>query len=634
MLVATAVVLVTVGGLALVGRGLEPASGSRPAGRATAGPGPGEVAEQFLAAWQTSDWQRLQALTADQALDAGGQHALVARAAGITGLAWELGALDDDEPGRVEVPARIRWELGDLGTHAFTTTLTLVTDAQGRWRVRWWYPTVHPDLTPQRHVERVRRFRERAPILAHDGRRLAATEPTVVVGAEPRLLGDVDALAATLDGLQVIGPEDLRTALDQAAAPDSFVVLATLSAERYAQLRPRLGAVEGLRFRRSYRRLSETGAVAAGLVGRVGEVTAELLTELGGPYGIGDVVGHSGLERAFERRLAGTPQAEVRIMEGDQLVRTLAFEEGSAPAPVSTTIDVEVQAAAEQAVAGLADPVGVVVIDAATGAVRAAVSAAPDGVDRALAGRYPPGSTFKIVTAAAALQAGIGPEDPVECPAETRIGGRVIRNAGDLELGRITLAEALARSCNTAFARLAADLGADALARAAATFGFGADPELGLPAFGGSFPPPRDDAELAAAGIGQARVEASPLHMASVAAAVVRGSWQAPHLVGDAPAATTGADHRLDPALRADLAALLRGVVAGGTGNAADVAGEPVIGKTGSAQFGSGDPLPTHAWFVGARGPLAFAVVVEGGGAGGRVAAPVAARLLELLDQA
>ena len=142
-------------------------------------------------------------------------------------------------------------------------------------------------------------------------------------------------------------------------------------------------------------------------------------------------------------------------------------------------------------------------------------------------GRYPPGSTFKIVTATAALAAGQPPDGTVQCPPEVRVGGRAFVNAEGEALGPIPFRTAFFRSCNTAFINVATGLADDALANAAATFGFNGY-ELDVPAFTASFPELRDAVERAAAAIGQDRVEASPAHMATVAAAVASGTWKAP----------------------------------------------------------------------------------------------------------
>src|SRR5262249_39538899 len=156
-------------------------------------------------------------------------------------------------------------------------------------------------------------------------------------------------------------------------------------------------------------------------------------------------------------------------------------------------------------------------------------------------------------------------------------------------------------------------------------FGFGKSYDIPLPAAGGQFPPPADAAEVAAAAIGQGRVLASPLQMATVAAAVARGTWRPPRLLSDNPAGPA-TPHALDPAVVASLRDLMGEVVRTGTGTAAAVPGPtPVSGKTGTAEVGA-DPNVTHAWFIAFRGNLAVAIVVEKGGVGGRVAAPIAAR--------
>ncbi|HEX8537983.1 MAG TPA: penicillin-binding transpeptidase domain-containing protein, partial [Cystobacter sp.] len=158
-------------------------------------------------------------------------------------------------------------------------------------------------------------------------------------------------------------------------------------------------------------------------------------------------------------------------------------------------------------------------------------------------------------------------------------------------------------------------------------FGFDVAYNVGLPSPGASFPMPRDDAERAAAAIGQGRVLATPLHMASVAAAAESGRWHSPYLLTEL---SGGPSAPLASGTRAPLQALMRAVVTEGSGRAA-VGVTGLAGKTGTAEFGTGTPLPTHAWFIGFRQGIGFAVLVEGGGVGGRVAVPIAARFAAAL---
>jgi cell division protein FtsI/penicillin-binding protein 2 len=582
--------------------------------------GPAAVARAFLDAWEDEDWDGLQAHTEKAEVDAAAVHAEAHRVLRVTATSTRMGTPVVAD-GRASVPAQVSWDLGVLGEVSHDVELPLVRRADGTWRVRWWYPVVHPDLTPQRRFQRVRAFQDRAPLHDHTGAPLVESAPQTAVLLDPaRAEEALDGLAALLEA----DPGALRAAVDGADRP---VEVARLPLDRGEELREDLLALPGVDVERTSARQAATPALA-GLLGTVGEVTAERLEELGEPYRPGDRVGRSGLERAHERRLAGEPQLEARIVEGSQLVTTLAFVDGAAPEPVEVTLDAAVQEAALAALEGVDLPAAVVALDTGTGAVRAAVSTPEGELRRALEGRYAPGSTAKIVTAAAALAAGVEVDAPVDCPPSRRYGERELRNAGGDGPGTIGLVEAMARSCNTAFAGLAEDVGAEALLAMAETFGFGVDYDLGLPAFGGVLPEPAGRHELALAAIGQGRVEASPLHMASVAAAAVTGTWHAPHLHdGERPE-----PQELPEGVADGLRTLLRAAVADGTGRAAELPGEPVLGKTGTAQFGTGPQLESHAWFVAVRGDLAVAVLVERGGGGGAVAAPVAARFLTLLD--
>ncbi|HET8755167.1 MAG TPA: penicillin-binding transpeptidase domain-containing protein [Solirubrobacteraceae bacterium] len=236
--------------------------------------------------------------------------------------------------------------------------------------------------------------------------------------------------------------------------------------------------------------------------------------------------------------------------------------------------------------------------------------------NRAIEGRYPPGSTFKIVTTAALLRAGLDPGETVDCPRTINVGGRSFKNFEGSAAGAVPFSVDFAQSCNTAFVSLTERLRPDALTDAARDFGLE------------DVPPGEDLVERAAAMIGQARILASPLEMAGVAATVADGRRRAPRLLrGDERAAG-------DPLGESELATLrelTRSVVTSGTGTAlASVPGD-VHGKSGTAEYGNGDPPPTHAWFIAYRDDVAIAVLVENGRSGGAVAAPIAAGFFNAL---
>ena len=376
---------------------------------------------------------------------------------------------------------------------------------------------------------------------------------------------------------------------------------------------------------------------AVHVLGGVGEITAERLAQLGAPYAVGDTVGLSGLESVYERRLAGRPGGALDIDDHDgTFVRNLRRYAGTDPQPVQVTLDPATQIAAQQALSDITQPAALVALDATTGQLRAVVSLPDDqAFDRALDGRYPPGSTFKVVTTAALLDAGDTPETPTSCPPTVTVGGRQFTNFEGEATDTLPLHQAFAISCNTAFIGLATQLPPGALAKAATAFGFGTKFQLPLPSAGATFPTPADAAELAAAAIGQGRITASPLHLATVAGTVASGQWKPPVLVLQPRPSPKPSSSATRPPLATSVTDALRSlmteVVTSGTGQGAAVAGQPVAGKTGTAEFGTGDPPSTHAWFIGYRGNLAFAVLVENGGVGGEVAAPIAGRFLSAL---
>jgi cell division protein FtsI/penicillin-binding protein 2 len=311
-------------------------------------------------------------------------------------------------------------------------------------------------------------------------------------------------------------------------------------------------------------------------------------------------------------------------------VKTVKQFPGRNPQPVQITIDPAIQQAADAALAGQSGNAALVAVDTVTGQIRAVVSKPDNGFPRALDGAYPPGSTFKIITSTALLNGGIAPTTPAPCPPTLTVDGRQFRNFEGESSSSLDLAHAFQISCNNAFIGLADKLPPDALTNAAALFGFNVDWKLPVPSSPGSFPTPKDDAERAASAIGQGRVLASPVQMATVAATVASGTWHAPTLTTQ-PVPEVHSARTLPPATALALRNFMASVVQG-EGTAAGAGLPPgTFGKTGTAEFGDANPPQTHAWFVGYRDNLAFAVIVEGGGVGGRVAAPIAARFLNAL---
>jgi penicillin-binding protein A len=353
----------------------------------------------------------------------------------------------------------------------------------------------------------------------------------------------------------------------------------------------------------------------------------------------GDLVGASGLEEAFEDRLAGTPTTKLRVVDRrGRVLDTVGRRSGRRARPLRTTLDMRIQQAAEAAYGSTTG--GAVVLDPRTGDILAAVASSPfdpgnyvgvpgiEPFNRALSGLYPPGSSLKAMTAAAALDSG-------EVKAGTQLTGpaeyKGVRNFESGAFGTLSFASALQNSVNTAFAQVAEDLGARKLTRYAELFGFNEAPATPLDVATSSFPFPEDEGDLMWGSIGQAQVLATPLQMASVAATIANdGIRMEPRAVLSEERSKTRVMSRKTARI---LTGLMESVVQGGTGVAAQISGVRVAGKTGTAEVDVAGERRNHAWFIcfapANRPRVAIAVVSEYGGVGGQVAAPLARAILQ-----
>jgi penicillin-binding protein A len=367
-------------------------------------------------------------------------------------------------------------------------------------------------------------------------------------------------------------------------------------------------------------------------------------------------VGISGLEKAFNRRLAGKPGGKLLAVAAkggkNPTGRVLAESAPTPGSPVKTTIDPYLQETAVAALAGRAG--GVAVLDAKTGDVRALAGLA-------FSAPQPPGSTFKIITTTAALEKGVvSLDDEFEITDGINVGGRFIENANGEYCGG-TFRQAFAESCNADFLPLGPQIGNTKLVETAEKFGFNSPPTLYAPSIVKEVEPAEstlpteigEEVDLAVSAIGQGEVLATPLEMASVAQTIANGGVRMPNsIVNTKKLRPTMKPVRVMSKKTAnELTELMVGVVTEGTGTAGAIAAGQVAAKTGTAELGQvveneeGEPeetgegeeaTPEHkkdAWFSAfatvEKPKLAIGVLlIEAEAAGGEVAAPVASEIL------
>jgi len=427
-------------------------------------------------------------------------------------------------------------------------------------------------------------------------------------------------------------------------------------------------------------RVYPTSRFAAHLLGYVREASEEQLRS--GRYRRGDMVGQSGLERLLDEYLRGKDGGEQ--IEVDAMSRPVRLVQQTEPRPgaqVVTTVDRRVQEAAERAMDGHAG--AAVVMDPRNGDVLAMVSTPAFQIDqftgsidraawlqvvrdpefplvnRVTQSQYAPGSIFKIVVAAAGLQEGtLAPTDTVTCTGEFHLGRATFKDWKEGGHGRVDLHRAIAESCNVFFYQAGLRIGGAAITRYARAFGFGAPTGVELGGERAGFLPkallkrrnPWPPGETVNMSIGQGAVLVTPLQVARFMAAVANGGvlWR-PRLVQRVERPGHGVvwsddgevnGHvEISPAVWAFLRHALWAVVNDrGTGGAARIPGLDVAGKTGTAQTIAKSKASLgqdHAWFAGfapGQDPeVVIVVLVERGGKGGQVAAPIARMILNTI---
>ena len=535
----------------------------------------------------------------------------------LAGLA--VGALSTSSAVTTGREFALAWERGDMDA-----MYALLTDEAKKKTSRESFEAAYRADATTATLRRVRvdRVRKRG-----DGAQLSVTAPTRIFGTIRR----------PLDLPVVDGKVDWNRSLTFPGKPTGGVLSRQTDAPPRASILARDGRV--IATGPANARTHPAGDVAQSIAGSIGPPTTvtdnEALRARGFPANT--PIGTSGLERIAEPRVSGTPGG--LLFAGG---RVLASTKPRAAEPVRTTIDLGIQEAANTALAGRYG--GVAALDARTGEVRALAGIA-------FSGPQPPGSTFKIVTTAAALDAKLV-KMSTQFPVETKavIDGVDLENANGESCGG-TFTQAFAHSCNSVFAPLGVRIGAKRLVAQAERFGWNKTPPIpgALPS---TIPEAAEiDSPLAvgSTAIGQGKVLATPLQMASVAQSIAaNGVMTQPRLFPDE---RRERKRVLSRRVARQLEKMMIDVVAYGTGTSASLAPVKVAGKTGTAELtttvkkeGETPPLEegvdakppgydTDAWFAAyapvRRSKLAVAVLIVHGGAGGSTAAPAARGVLQ-----
>lgn len=500
---------------------------------------------------------------------------------------------------------------GGLSWH-YTGSFPLRRDAAG-WQVVWSPSDVVPGLSGRDRLAVLTTTPRRAVVLDAQGHSLIENSAVIELGVKPYRVTDPLRTAQRLAKVTGLAPTDADEMSGQieAAPPRRFLELVQLSLGDYGKLRRALRTVPDLRYRQVTERLFDSTAPV--ITGQVATETARTLVDGGEPYRPGTTVGLTGLQQAYQAKLAGKPTTEILVQNArGKQVRVLHRWAGSAGSDVHTTISGPVQQAAQNALSGVGLSAAIIAVRAGGGQILAVARHTNHGSPTVspLDGQYQPGQSFTIVSTAALLASTqVNAKSQVKCYRHNPVGQEFANVPAEPNLGP-TFRDVFAHACSTGFVALSLVLTSRALTSAAEKLGItGPAWKLPLPAFPGRISNPGSSPRaLAADTIGAGSVLVSPLDMALVAGAVESGTWRAPLLVTEPPVQRPTRPP-LGSGVASQLRDLMRSTVKSGAARAANVPGSKVFGQVGTAQ------LPGHhglraIWFVGFRGKVAFAVVV------------------------
>ncbi len=573
----------------------------------TPNPSPEVAVRSFLLAWQDGNHAEAATYTDGDPEQVAAALTDMREQLDLASLRFDLGPISrEGESADAEFGVHADLGIGDP-TWNYTGRMPLEWGSDG-WRISWSTSVLHPDLSEDERLAISYESQERGQILDREGDPLVTADSVTAFGVMPGEMEDKEAGVTQLAEILDEDPDPLLNRV-RSAPPEQFQPLVLLRGSSVNEkLLDEAGGISGVDTQEV--EVNMTPSVAPFLLGEVaGTAEHRVSSRVPGPYQAGDTVGLSGLQNIFQHELAGS--GTTRVVSLDQsggITDVLESWEGERSGVIGTTLDIDVQRAAEAALESLPADGYLVAVDTASGEILSAASASGSTADdNALTGSYVPGGAFTPISTLAALESGAaGPDDVVPCGYSTEIGGRTFRNPGSGFLsGQPDLARNLAFNCNVGFADLSADVGPDAVAKAAGHLGIGADWQLPVPASSGAVSIGDDDVDVASAMIGEHGVRVSPLSMALATAAIADGTWHAPTLVpeeGPAPDGETVVDE-------AHLEVVRQGMRDAVTHRMPQLltGGGEVYGQAAATEQ---DGTVLH-WFIGYKDGVAFAVLSE-----------------------
>ncbi len=588
-----------------------------------------------------------------------------------------------------QITFHAEWDTALFGTLKAENTMTLALGPENRWGIEWNPGLVWPGLAAGKKLRMTWAIPARANIYDRDGLGLAYDGTSVTLGVIPGQIADEPALLDALSKATGLAPEAIKAKYAN-AAPTWYVPIGDMNGDAYAEVRGPLESQPGFQARSKTVRMYRPGGIAAHTIGYIGlipQAGAETYRQRG--YRGDEWVGLVGLEQWGEKILAGTHGGQLDIVDDQgQVAATVAVTRPVLSRPIFSTLKRPFQERVEQVLHNADVAYGphrsvIIAMDPNNGQILAMSShpgfdpneivrpGAISGtqpvtpteksyVHRAVMGLYHPGSTFKPIVMAAGLEAGLfTPDSMFNDPGSWDGLGAAYRKTCWKKdgHGNISLVNALSASCNVAFYQVGfAENKQDVnlLPNMARAFGLGRptgivglDEEAGLVpdmAYKNAQGQPWYDGDAVNMSIGQGDLQVTPLQMAVAYSAIANGGTLfKPQLVLRIGSQEQGPEEAVQPQVAGKLpvkpetlAAIrqgLRGVVAGTRGTATHIfAGMPVpvAGKTGTAETSADKP---DAWFA-AYPPfdapqLVVVVLVEGGGQGSAVAAPIARQVME-----